>query len=82
MVDWASLRTLASATEAQENGVRLTFPATVSEQLDELVKREASCCAFLTFTKTHLGDEVVLEVTSADPNALPTISLISGVAPT
>ncbi len=80
VIDWADLRAHATAAGVIENGVRLTFPATMTEALDELVQREASCCSFLTFTVTMTGEDVVLEVESGDPNALPTISLISGVA--
>ncbi len=80
LVEWADLQHRASNVIAVDGGVRMTLPATMSDQVRYLVRREASCCAFLTLDITVVDDDLILEVTAANPDALPVISMLAGIA--
>lgn len=57
----------------------MTLPASMTDQVRDLVRREAACCAFLTLDITVEADNLTLEVTAANPEALPVISALAGI---
>jgi hypothetical protein len=80
LVEWADLQHRATNVSAVDRGVRMTLPASMASQVRDLVRREASCCAFLTLDITVEDDDLILEVTAANPDALPVISMLAGIA--
>lgn len=78
-LEWTDLQSRSTATTALSNGARMRFPADLERQTMDLADREAACCAFLTMTTTVADDELVLEITSDDPDAKPVISMIAGI---
>ena len=86
LTEWADVRrqVLSSATLTNSKGlaagVRMTFPEHLQSALEELALRESTCCAFLGISVRLVDGAVSGEVTSADPAALPTIGLISGLS--
>lgn len=79
LLGWADLQHRASGVIAIDGGVQMTLPSSMASQVRDLVRREASCCAFLTLDITLDGDCLKLEVTAASPDALPVISLLAGI---
>lgn len=77
--EWRDLRQRATSVEARDGGVRLVFPAEVEATVADLARREAACCAFLDLAWEGVDGEVVLDVTSDDPEALPVIALLAGI---
>ncbi len=77
--EWADLQGQAQTIEAIPGGVRMTMPAALEDDIKDLAAREGACCAFLEISLSTIGDAVQLEVTSQNPQALPVISLLSGV---
>jgi hypothetical protein len=57
----------------------MRFPVEFESVIADLAHREATCCAFLDINSTSAHGEIVVEVTSANPDALPVISLLAGV---
>lgn len=79
---WVDLQHRASAVTAIESGVRMTLPAAVLADVQDLARREADCCAFLAINTTVIGDELALDITSSNPDALPVIAALSGLTST
>jgi len=79
-LEWADLQGHAISAEAIEGGARLTLPASLAGQVEDLVRRESSCCSFLDITMSVHDKELTLDVSSLDPNAQPVIAALSGVA--
>ncbi len=78
-LEWVDIRGLATSVVAIDSGVRVTFPVSVSSAVEDLAKREAACCTFLTITTATGVDEITLEVITADRDALPELSALAGV---
>lgn len=79
LLEWSDLRHHATRIEALTAGAMMRFPAALEPLIDDLVRREAACCAFLDIVTSRSGDELVVEVTSLNADALPVISLLTGV---
>lgn len=80
VVEWTDLQALSTATAALPNGATMRFPADLEPQVADLAHREATCCAFLSITTRVADDELLLEVTSDNPDAKPIISLLAGIS--
>ena len=78
-LEWEDLQRRANHVEAITGGARMRFPCGLEAQISDLVAREASCCAFLTLATEVTGDELVLDVTSPNPDARPVISMLAGL---
>ena len=78
-LEWVDLRSLATSVAAVVSGVRMTFPDDMAAAVEDLAAREAACCSFLMITTTKVGDELALEVTTENADALPVISALAGV---
>ena len=80
-LEWADLRQHTASADAVPGGARMVFPAALETRVADLVRRESACCAFLEITTTVDGDQLIVAVTSTNPDALPVISHLAGLAP-
>lgn len=79
VVEWKDLRGYAIEVETLPTGARMRFPAELEPRVADLASRESACCTFLDTTVSVGDHNLVLEVTSENPNALPLISALTGV---
>ena len=56
-----------------DEGVRMTFPVSMVDAVENLARRESTCCAFLTIITSVDDDVLTLDVSSESPEALPVI---------
>lgn len=80
ILEWGDLQTVAIDVVAIDAGMRMLLPAAMLDSVEDLVQRESQCCAFLTITTSVEAEQLILEVTSANPEALPVISMLAGIA--
>ncbi len=78
-LEWSDLQHRATSIIAIEGGARLRLPAELGPHVRDLVARESRCCAFLTITTETTRREIVLDVTSGQPEARPVIELLAGI---
>lgn len=78
-LEWADLRQHATKVESVGGGARMVFPIDREAAIVDLVERESACCAFLDITTESSGEQLVVEVTSANPDASPIIALLAGL---
>ena len=79
-LEWIDLARESSVSQPLPNGWALEFPASQLSAVEDLVKREAACCAFLSFQLTHDDESIRLEVTTENPAAEPMIASLLGSA--
>lgn len=79
VLEWVDLQRLASAVDPIDGGVRMALPASLIDDVEDLARREAGCCAFLTIDTSVVGDVLTLDISSTDPDALPVISALAGI---
>lgn len=77
---WVDLHHRAIEVRAIDGGARFTLPASMVDDVEGLAQRERSCCAFLDIQTTVHGEVLTLEITSADPEALPVIAAMAGIS--
>jgi len=78
-LEWTDLRGRASTVSAITAGARMTFPASMAAQVEDLAARERDCCNFLTIVTSVEADTLTMEVTSANPDGIPVIALLAGI---
>ena len=76
--EWADLgRRALLRSEPTTTGARVWFDAAYRAQVDDLARRESTCCAFLTIDVEDADDETVsLSIGSQDPDARPVIDAL------
>lgn len=79
LLEWSDLQLRAEEVTAVAGGARMTFPATMVDEVADLARREEACCAFLAIITTVEADTLTLEVTAVNPDALPVISVLAGI---
>lgn len=79
VLEWTDLRGQATDIGTMPSGARMRFPAELEPAVADLAGREAACCAFLDISTRRSGGDLVVEVTSQNPDALPVISLLVGL---
>lgn len=79
-LEWRDLHLRASTVAAIEGGVRMTLPASLVDEIEDLARREAGCCAYLTIDTSVTDDVLTLDISSANPDALPVISALAGIS--
>jgi len=79
LFEWVDLQGHARTVIPMDGGVRLTFPASLTDGIRDLARREAACCAFLAIETTLADDELTVEISSDNPDALPVISALAGI---
>ena len=77
--EWSDLSEQAIAVQTLPVGARIRFPSDLESHITDLTRREAGCCAFLDFSSTVVDGELILDITSPNPDALPVIALLTGV---
>ena len=77
--EWTDLHQHVIGVESVPGGARMRFPIEFESLIAGLARREATCCAFLDINTSTAGGELVVEVTSSNPEALPVIALMAGV---
>lgn len=78
LLEWGQLHQHAKAVEPIEHGVRMTFNSDLSEIVNDLARREAACCSFLTISTQTEDGLLRLDVTSENPDAAPVIAMLTG----
>lgn len=78
-LEWVELQHRSSEVAAIEGGVRMTLPASLADQVADLGRREAGCCAFLTIETSVIGDALTLDISSPNPDAIAVISALAGI---
>lgn len=78
-LEWVDLQHRANAVAAIDGGVRMTLPASMVDDVADLIRIEAGCCAFLTIETSVVDDVLTLEISSANADALPVISAMAGI---
>ena len=79
LLEWSELQHHAVRVTAIDGGVRMTFPATIVAEVEDLERREGACCSFLTIATAVESDMLTLEVTTANPDGLAVISMLAGI---
>lgn len=80
LLEWRDLQGLSIAVAAVASGVLMHLPAELEPQVSDLAKRESSCCSFLDISVVVADGELILEIVSDNPAALPVISALAGIA--
>ena len=80
LAGWADLQHRAKDIAAIESGVRMTLPASMVDQVADLIRREAACCEFLNFGVAVRDGIMTLEITTPNLDALPVISALAGIS--
>lgn len=78
-LEWKDLQGYATKVEGLPAGARMRFPSELEPRIADLASRETVCCAFLDIHTRASEDELVLEVSSQNPEALPVIAVVTGV---
>lgn len=79
VLEWVDLQARASSVRRIHGGARMTFPAAMQDAVEDLGRREQACCPFLTISTRVLDNELTLDISSADPDAMPVIEAIAGL---
>ncbi len=58
----------------------MTFSASMVDAVEDLARRESTCCAFLTIITSVDDDVLTLDISSENPEALPVISALAGIS--
>ena len=77
LAEWAELLGEMTAREERPDGVRYVFAADAElrTRVEALAAAEQSCCSFLEFDVTQVGDQLELNVT-APPNGQAALRFI------
>jgi hypothetical protein len=78
-LEWVDLQGVATAVAPLPDGARMTFPASLRAQVEDLADRERTCCTFLTITTETVDGTLVLDVTSENPEGRPVIAVLAGL---
>lgn len=78
--EWSDLVGRAAAIEALPKGARFWLPVDPAASVSDLAEREAGCCGFLDVDLRTTDSELVIEMRSANPDAWPVISALTGMA--
>ncbi len=77
-LEWTDLHPHVSSSERLPDGVLMRLPLARQDAILDLVERERSCCAFLDIETSVEGNELVVQITSTNPDARPVIAMLSG----
>ena len=76
--EWSALTAHQVTSQRIEGGYAITFDSEVTQAVEDLARREAACCEFLTIEATRTESGVLLMMTSENSDALPVIELLVG----
>jgi len=78
-LEWSDLQARATRIAPLDRGARMTFSASVLDDVEDLIRRERACCAFLTLDTSLNGNLLTLDITSESPDGLAVIQSLAGV---
>lgn len=77
--EWHDLHGRAKTVEKIEDGVSVVYPLELASQVEDLVAREAACCAWLSLETEQDDLGIRVRLTSADPDAWRVIEALLGM---
>lgn len=78
-MEWTDLHREAVARERTARGVAVTYRSGVADEVEDLVRRESACCAWLSLTTSRDDRGIRVLIESDNPDALPVIEHLAGV---
>lgn len=78
-LEWDTLRDQSRSSVAIDKGIMMTFDASLAGEIENLAETEQACCAFLSIVVSTTSQEVRLEITAENPDALPMLQAIAGL---
>ena len=76
--EWHALIDHQVMTERVDSGYAVTYHPDVTPVVQDLARREATCCGFLDIVTTSTEHGIRMVMTSESPDALPVIDLLIG----
>ena len=76
--EWRALSAHRVTSEQIDGGYAVTFETEVAAVVEDLARREAACCGFLTIDAAPTERGMRLIMTSENPDALPVIEMLVG----
>lgn len=77
--EWHELQGRALRLENLQDGISVVYPLDLAEMVEDLVAREAACCAWLSLETRRESDGIRVRLTSPDPVARPVIEALIGI---
>lgn len=77
--EWTDLHDHVIGTERLPNGIAVTYDVEMARAVEDLVAREAACCAWLTLSTSMCREGIRVEMASDNPEAQPVIEALAGV---
>ena len=78
-LEWHDLADRAVAIDHHGDGVSMAFDIALAEAVEDLARREATCCASLTTETVRTPEHVRVTIRSDDPAAQPVIRVLTGL---
>ena len=77
--EWTDLSGKAVSFERIPGGLQVRYPLELADQVEDLVSREAACCAWLSLTTERTYEAIEVTLTSENPDSGPVIEALVGV---
>jgi hypothetical protein len=77
--EWTDLHNRIVRFESKDGRYVVEYPIAIAEEVENLVAREASCCAWLTISTSRQSETIRLELESENPDARPVIEALIGI---
>lgn len=77
--EWHDLHGRALDVGKIEGGVSVIYPSDLTPQVEDLVAREAACCAWLSIETSPIEQGIQVNVTSSNPDARTVIETLIGI---
>lgn len=77
--EWTDLHRHALSYDEMDGGVAVTYPIEMADLVEDLVAREAACCAWLSLETARTSKGIRVELASDNPEALPVIEVLAGL---
>ena len=78
IAEWRELAARSLSAERIDGGYAVTFAASDAPAVEELARKEAACCGFLSIETTRGRDFIRLVMSSENPDAMPVIESLVG----
>lgn len=76
--EWHDLSGRALLIEEIDGGLSVVYPSHMTSEVEDLVAREAACCAWLSIETSPTEEGIRIDVTSSNPDARPVIEALIG----
>lgn len=80
LTEWSDLQQVATSIEKLADGCRLQIPSAHADGARDLAERESQCCSFLKIEIKDHGGSVEMTITSPNPDGVPVVHLLAGLA--